>query len=57
MHVEEGVRLAVPPRQLLQAGAHDGTGLFYQILGLRGLWRITMDSLPQALLEVLTRAL
>src|SRR5215813_9742311 len=57
MHVQEGVRLAIPPRQLLQAGTHDGEGLFYQVLGLRGLWGITVDSLPQVLLEVLTRAL
>jgi hypothetical protein len=54
MHVEEGVRLAIPSRQLLQAGTHNRDGLFSQILGLRGLWRIMVDSLPQALLEVLT---
>jgi hypothetical protein len=57
MHVEEGVRLAIPPRQLLQAGTQDGEGLFSQLLGIRGLWGSTVDSLPQALLEVLTRVL
>jgi hypothetical protein len=57
MHVQEGVCLTIPPRQMLQAGSHDGEGLFYRVMGLRVLWGITVDSLPQALLEVLTRVL
>src|SRR5262249_49410012 len=57
MHVEKGVRLAVPPRQLLQAGTHSGESLFYQLLGLRGLRGITVESLPQALLKMFTRVL
>jgi hypothetical protein len=57
MHVQEGVRLTIPPRQMLQAGAHDGEGLFYRLLVLRVLRGLTVASLPQALLKVRTRVL